>query len=246
MPSCVIVDDEQFSIDTVLKYARLVPSLEITGTYTDPMAALDLLSRKKDIDLLFMDIDMPGLNGLELASALRAVSRKIVFTTAHSKYALAAYEATGDAFLHKPYSAEKFVSTVNRLLPSRENFEQDGTIEKNSFLVKSKSDQLKIVKVNYNEVIAFESALNYIKIHLTNKTVLTAYLTTKDILDLVKHRPEFIQFHRSFIVSTEEINHIKGNTIQMNNQISFTVGELYKKHFTDYLDENLLMTARKR
>src|ERR1700761_4700701 len=237
MLKCVIVDDEQFSVDAILKYINLIPNLDVIGIYTDPVNALETISAEEDVDLLFMDIDMPWLSGLELAKALRGKTQKIVFTTAHSKYAFDAFEVEGDAFLLKPFTFGKFSTTINRLFPEKNSRSTSSTtqMENDYFLVKSKEDDLAIVRIKYNEVIAFESLQNYVKIHLADNKSLIAYLTIKDILQLLKFRPEFKQFHRAFVISTDNISHIKGNMIQMSNGINFPVGDVYKEQFSNYL-----------
>ena len=114
------------------------------------------------------------------------------------------------------------------------------------FFVKNKEENLRIVKVWYKDVIAFESLHNYVKIYLVSNKVLVAYLTIKDILELLGTRNGFKQFHRAFIIATDFINYIEGNTIRMNNNLTFTVGESYRGSFTNYLSGKLLKTARKR
>lgn len=249
MLKCIIVDDEQFSVDAIMKYINLTPNLDVVGVYTDPVNALQTISAEDDIDLLFMDIDMPWLSGLELAKALRSKTQKLVFTTAHSKYAFDAFEVEGDAFLLKPFTFGKFSTTINRLFPEKSaNSTTTNTtqIENDYFLVKSKEDDLAIIKIKYSEVIAFESLQNYVKIHLANNKTLISYLTLKDVLQLLKLRQEFKQFHRAFIISTDSISQIKGNTIQMSNGLSFPVGDVYKEQFSNYLEDKLLLTSRKR
>lgn len=245
MLNCVIVDDEQFAIDALLKYIGLMPGLRVSGIYTDSLQALQSVSTADNIDLLFMDIDMPSLSGLELASVLRPKTRRLIFTTAHSRYAFEAYEVAGDAFLLKPYSFAKFSTTINRLFTEMEQPSQAVQERDDYFLVKSKADDLAIIRIRYDEIIAFESAQNYIRIHLAGDRTLIAYLTLKDILQLTAARPEFKQFHRAFIISTWNISQIRGNIVQMTNHLSFPVGDLYKKQFSAYLDEKLLTTSRK-
>lgn len=239
MLNCVVIDDEKFSVEAILKYIDLIPNLNVTGVYTDPVRALSAVSSAQDIDLLFMDVDMPSLSGLELAKALRSKTQKLIFTTAHSKYAFDAYEADGDAFLLKPYTFGRFSMTINRLFPEKNPYGSN-----DYFLVKSKEDDLAIVKVRFDEVISFESAQNYIKIYLSNNTTIMAYLTLKDVAQLVRSRPEFVQFHRAFIISIRQIGHIRGNTVQMNNGISFNVGDSYKENFGAFLENKLLVTSR--
>ncbi len=240
MLNCVVIDDEQFSVEAILKYIDLIPNLNVAGVYTDPVRALSAVSSAQDVDLLFMDVDMPSLSGLELAKALRSKTQKLIFTTSHSKYAFEAYEADGDAFLLKPYTFGRFSMTINRLFPEKN--EPYGNND--YFLVKSKEDDLAIVKVKFDEVICFESAQNYIKIYLTNNTVLTAYLTLKDVAQLVRSQPEFVQFHRAFMISIRQIVNIKGNTVQMSNGMNFNVGDSYKENFWAFLENKLLVTSR--
>jgi DNA-binding LytR/AlgR family response regulator len=245
MLNCVIIDDEQFSVDAILKYIDLIPGLNVSGVYTDPQRALTAVSSAEHVDILFMDVDMPNLSGLELAGALRSKTSKLIFTTAHSKYAFGAYEADGDAFLLKPYSFSKFSTTINRLFPEK-NATRSNDPSDDYFMVKSKTEQQAIVSIRFDEVVAFETAMNYIKIHLTNGRHVLAYLTFKDVFQLLGDRPGFMQFHRGFVIATAQIETIKGNTIYMTNKISFNVGDSYREKFNGFVDEKLLVTSRRR
>ncbi|MFA6084206.1 LytR/AlgR family response regulator transcription factor [Mucilaginibacter sp.] len=246
MLNCIIVDDEQFSVDAITKYIDMLPRMNIVGVYTDPQLALEKVSSESDVDLLFMDIDMPRINGLELAKALRSKTQKLIFTTSHSKYAFDAYQVEGDAYLLKPFSFGKFSTTINRLFPNTTEAKASvSSHEDEYFLVKNKEEDLRIVKVKYKEVIAFESSHNYVKIHLVNNKPVIAYLTIKDILELLGSRDIFKQFHRAFIISTDCISYIEGNTIRMNNNLAFSVGESYRDNFSAYLAGKLLKTSRK-
>ena len=247
MLQCIIIDDEQFSVDAIMNYIEVSPNLNVIGIYTDPQLALRNITTQSNVDLIFMDIDMPFLSGIELAKVLRPKTRKLIFTTSHSKYAFEAYDAEGDAYLLKPYSFAKFSTTINRLFTAETALKaEDAKATDDYFLVKSKEENLRIVKVQYKDVVAFESSQNYIKIYLTDNKILIAYLTLKDIAELLGDREDFKQFHRAFIISTACINYIEGNTIKMNNNLSFTVGESFRNEFTTYVSTKLLKTSRKR
>jgi two-component system, LytTR family, response regulator len=246
MLNCIIIDDEQFSVDAILKYIQLLPRLNILAIYNNPLKALECVSAESNIDLIFMDIDMPFITGIELARTLRSKTNKLIFTTSHSKYAFDAFEVDGDAYLLKPFSFSKFSSTILKLFPNNSIATFQDTSELDYFLVKNKEEDLRIVKVGYKDVIAFESSHNYLKIHLASNKILTAYLTIKDILELLGSRKEFKQFHRAFVISTDCINYIEGNTIRMTNNLSFTVGESYRENFNFYLSGKLLKTSRKK
>jgi DNA-binding LytR/AlgR family response regulator len=248
MINCIIVDDEKFSINALTKYIELMPTLNVVNIYTDPRQALEEVTEGGNIDLLFMDIDMPQLSGIELARGLRYRTNKLIFTTAHSRYAFDAFEAEGDAFLLKPYSFNKFSLTINRLFPNAEHSEGhlNTNINDTYFLVKNKDENLRIKKVNYDDVVAFESFQNYIKIHLINDTIIVAYLTIKDVLEILGPRQEFKQFHRAFVIATQYVSFIEGNTIKMVNNLTITVGDLYKNNFTSFLSKKLMKTLRNR
>jgi len=244
MIKCVIVDDEKFSVDVILKYANLMEDVNIIAVYMNPEEALKCLRGINDIDIIFMDVDMPNMTGIELARLLRSNTKKLIFTTSHSKYAFDAYEVNGDAFLLKPFTFAKFAECISRLFPLGSNINFPGKDMSNYFLVKNKDENLRIVRVAYDEVIAFESINNYVKIHVINNKKLTAYLTLKDVLDITSNRGEFKQFHRAFIISSNHINYIEGNTIFLNENLNFNVGERYKESFSNYLSNQLLKTAR--
>ncbi|WP_345951238.1 LytTR family DNA-binding domain-containing protein [Mucilaginibacter sp. PAMB04274] len=242
MMRCVIIDDEAFSIEALRKYIELVPHLTIAGQYTNPQTALQELLHAEPFDLLFLDVDMPLISGIDLARVLGKQCRKLIFTTSHSKYAFDAFEVEAAAFLLKPFSFAKFSTTIAKLFPETEN----PLAASEYFLVKNKEEDLRIVKVKYADVIAFESLHNYVKIYLASEKSLTAYLSMKDILELVKGRKNFLQFHRAFVVATDHINYIEGNSVKMCNNLTFTVGERFKSVFSDYLGQKLITTARKK
>ena len=133
MLKCIIVDDEQFSINTLSKYARMLGDMEIIATFTSPQQALLAISSSSKIDTLFMDIDMPEISGLELAQALRTKTDKLIFTTAHSKYAFETYEVTADAYLLKPFNFLKFSSTISRLFNDKQTLNNPVTIDDDIF-----------------------------------------------------------------------------------------------------------------
>jgi len=245
--NCVIVDDEQSSIDTISNYIELMPTLELIGSFTDSRKALEQMLFSDNIDLLFLDIDMPVVSGIEIAKVLREKTRKIIFITAFSDYAFDAFDAEGDGFLSKPISFGKFAKTVNRLFPEDSNSSYLQIAQKDDyFLVKNTEDKLRIVKVRYDDVIAFESVHNHIKIILNDNTSLIIYRSLQDIRDLTAARSEFKQFHRAYIISTNYIDYIEGNSIAMLNELVITVGDNYKKPFKDYLEGRLVKTTRIR
>jgi DNA-binding LytR/AlgR family response regulator len=261
MLNCVIVDDEQFSVDGILKYINLNPKLTVSGVFMDPIEAAERIMVLDNIDILFMDINMPNLSGIDLARSLRSKAKKLIFTTSHSIYAYDAFEVEADAYLLKPYTFAKFVAVVNRLFPidkqeetadyknGREDLKKTDehlSIEQGFFLVKNTNENLRIENIYYADVIAFESLNNYVKIHLTDHRSIIAYLTVHDVIALLGSRAGFKQFHRSYIIATKYISFIEANTIKMTNNLVVPVGDRFKNEFQHYLLEKLAMTSRNK
>lgn len=245
MINCAIVDDEQFSVDALQKYISLFPRLNLRSVYLDPVLALQELSAHPAMDVIFLDVDMPNLNGLDLAVSLRRLTRRLIFTTAHSRYAFEAFEAEGDAFLLKPFSFAKFSSTINRLFPLEQRSQTPSAkLDASQFLVKNKDENLRMVNVDYRDVVAFESSQNYVQIHLTQGRIITAYLTIKDILDLVRDRQEFLQLHRAYVINIDNIDYIEKELVKMVGKLSFNVGESFRPNFNSLLKDRLVKTSR--
>ena len=243
MYKCIIVDDEPHAIEGLKRYISNIPELEILATFTDPVRALIEITSGPPVDLILLDVDMPGISGIEIAKEVRTKTHRLVFTTAHSKYGYDAYESSVDAFLLKPYTLGKFTITFNKLFPKKiVPAEENGTSD--FFFIKSKEDNLKLIKVKFKEVIAVESMLNYVQVH-TLKTSIITYMPLYEFSKILMQHEGFQQFQRSFIIAQEYIEHIDGNTIKMVNGIKVTVGDYYKKSFNSFIDEKLIRARRK-
>jgi len=195
------------------------------------------------IDLILLDIEMPRISGIELSREIRKKTKKLIFTTAHTRYGYEAFEADADAYLLKPYSLSKFAATITKLFP--EEIIQPDHVKTTSdfFFVKNKEDNLKMVKIKYGDIIAIESKQNYVLIHTQHKKIL-AYMSLKEIARMVD-LPNFAQFQRSFILCKDHIDYIYGNTIKMINGLEITVGEYYRKDFTAFMSAKLIKAGRK-
>lgn len=243
MYKCIIVDDEPHAIEGLKRYISNIPELEILTTFTDPVKALIEITSGPMVDLILLDVDMPGVSGIEIAKEVRSKTHKLIFTTAHSKYGYDAYESGVDAFLLKPYSMGKFTVTFNKLFPKKiEPGQENG--KSDFFFIKSKEDNLKLIKVKFKEVIAVESKLNYVQVHTLNSSIIT-YMPLYEFSKILMQYQGFMQFQRSFIIAQEYIEHIDGNTVKMVNGIKITVGDYYKKSFHDFVDEKLIRAGRK-
>ncbi|RBQ02526.1 LytR/AlgR family response regulator transcription factor [Pedobacter miscanthi] len=241
MIKCIAIDDQQSSIVGLEKYIEDTPNMRLVASYNDPLTALMELKKLESVDVIFMDVEMPQISGLELAKAVRSKTRKLIFTTSHQEYAFEAFEADADAYLLKPYGYAKFALTLNRLFGE----ELESGDEETFFLVKNKSEDHKAVLVRYADIIAFESFHNYIKIH-TKEKIIIAYLSLKDVKEQLSIKKGFIQLHRAYIIAIEHIQHIDGTRITLSNQTSFTVGDIYNNDFRDFITDKLIISSRKK
>jgi len=243
MQKCIIIDDEPHAVEGLTKYISLVPGLTLVNTFNDPVKALLEFPKMDSVDLILLDVDMPNISGIELSKEIRHKTKKLVFTTAHTKYGYEAFEAEADAYLLKPYTLAKFASTITRLFPAAPGEDKNG-VPNDFFFVKNSEDNLKIVKINYRDVIAVESKQNYVMIHTTKKKVLT-YMSLTEISRILNRHHTYFQIHRSFIISKDHIETVDGNTISMVNGINITVGEFYRKIFIEFLSGKLIKASSK-
>jgi len=241
MYKCIIIDDEPHAIVGLKKYLESVPNIDLVAAYSDPYMALTEIETFKDIDLILMDIDMPNISGIELSKSIRAKTRKLIFTTGHTKYGYEAFKADADDYLLKPYTLGEFLIAINKALIKPTDYISNNI---STFLVKNKDYGNRIVAIKYCDVIAVESQLNYVSIYTLNAKV-TAYMSLGEMFKVLSQATGFLQFHRSFIISYNFIDYIDGNTIKMKNGLLLTVREYYKKSFTDFLNKNLIRSKNK-
>lgn len=244
MYRCIIVDDEPHAIEGLKRCIGHIENLEIVSAYTDPIKALIQIACCGPVDLIILDIDMPGITGLDLAKEIRQKTDKLIFTTAHSKYGYEAYQVDAAAYLLKPYTVSRFISTFNRLFPSQTQPPEEAGEKEDFIFIKSKEDNLKLVKVRLRDIIAVESKLNYVKVHTRERTVIT-YMTLTEIANKLLAYKGFIQFQRSFVIAKAHIDYVEGNSVIMINGIQITVGTYYRKNFNEFIAENLLKTGRR-
>jgi len=239
--SCIIIDDEAFAIEGLKTYIEFIPNLKVVGSFTNPLNALTEINSIEKVDLILLDIDMPLITGIELSKQVRQKTGKLVFTTAFTQYGYEAFEADADAYLLKPYSLSKFMATIMKLFPQSAKLIGEQAANKEFFFVKNKYEQLKIVKINFKEIVSVEGQQNYVLIHTLSKKVLT-YMSLNEISKILMQFPNFMKFQRSFIICIDHIDSIDGNTIRMVNGQAMTVGDYYRKDFVNFLASKLLKT----
>jgi len=241
--NCIAVDHDVNALKILSTYISSLPDYKLIKTFTDPIKALHAIRSNSDIDILFMDIEISMMNGIELSKAVKQKTKKLIFTSAHSQYALDAFELEGDDFLLKPYSFSKFVHILDRLFINGLNVQKETKSNDDFFFIKSKQEKFKLVKIRYQDIITVESLQNYISIYTTTKTIV-AHLTLTKIKEILKDQEQIIQVHRSFIISKYFIEEIENNMIIMENDLRITMGENYKDEVLLYIKGRTIKTGR--
>lgn len=233
---CLIVDDEPMAADLVERYVLKTPFLQLEKKCDNAIEAIDYIE-KNDVDLIFLDIQMPDLTGLEFAKMIPK-STRIIFTTAFNQYAIDGFKADALDYLLKPFNYSEFLTAANK---AKEWFvlwnQKKENIKENSFFyVKSEYKQLKI---EFDDILYIEGLKDYVKIWLKNnpKPILT--LMSLKNLEEVLPSDRFMRVHRSFIVSLPNVEVIERGQIIINKQ-RITVSEQYKPQFLAYINTNSL------
>jgi len=246
---CIIIDDESHAIEGLERYIATLPELEVFKTYHDPVIALREIPKLAKVDLIFLDVDMPTISGLELAKEIRGKTNKLVFTTGHTAYAYEAFESQADAYLLKPYSLGKFVITFNKLFPEPEAVENGlfsiaDDENRDYFFVKAKLETTVMVKIRFDDVVFVESKEHNLNIFTLNGKFNT-YMTLNDISKTLFLHSQFIQPHRSYIVNQNHIESIEGNSIKMATGKQVTIGDLFRKNFNDFIQLRVIKGAKR-
>lgn len=233
--TCLIADDEPMALNLIESYVLKTPFLELKAKCNSAIEAMQVCEEEKNIDLFFLDIQMPDLSGLEFSKLLPATS-KVIFTTAFDQYAIDGYKVSALDYLLKPFDYNEFLSAAQK---ARTYFEtvpdtsQQKTEKKQSFIfVKSEYRQ---VKIEFSEVLYIEGLKDYVKIYLKDNP--KPILTLMSLKKLEEELPseDFMRVHRSFIIGLNKIEAIERNHIVIGNQ-QIVIAPNYKKTLMDYIE----------
>ena len=229
----MIVDDEPLAVDLLKDYVEQTPFLKLNGTFTSPMEAMQALN-EQPTDLLFLDIQMPGLSGLELSKVVPSGTR-IIFTTAFKQYALDSYEVSAIDYLLKPIGFQQFLRAANKALQWFE-MKQKPDVEKTPGDAESlflKSDY-KLVRIEINRILYVCGLKDYVKIVVDNDShSIIVHMTMKAMEDMLPS-DRFARVHRSYIVAMNKIDSIANNRIVIGKEY-IPLSDVYKDAFMQRL-----------
>lgn len=234
--NCVIVEDEPLARNLMVEYVRKVPSLNLIEACSSPLTAIEVL-RNNQVDLLFLDVQMPELTGISL---LKVLQKKplVVLTTAYSEYALEGYELDVADYLLKPITFERFLKAVDKVtlrlegkqIPVTEKLVQDAG---NPFVFVK--DGTKLVKVQLNDILYIEGLKDYVTIHTKQQKIIS--LQRMKTLEEQLPAADFIRIHNSFIVALKAIEVVHKGEVQVAGSL-LPIGETFKKSFREFIEKN--------
>ena len=219
--SCIIIEDEPLALERTSGFVEKTPFLKLLGTFDNALEGLAFL-KSNQVDLLFLDINMDELTGIELLKSSQ-LNCEVIITTAYSEYALTGYELNVTDYLLKPFSYERFLQAVNKIHAKKAVHSNE--INSKYIFVKTES---RLEKVNIDDIIFIEGMRDYRRIHTITKKI----MTLQNFSELEKLLPANLvcRVHKSYMVSIGKIEQIERSRINISNQV-IPISETYRKHF---------------
>lgn len=221
----IIVDDEPKAIELLKEYLSHFSRIQTVATFRNGLKAIEYLA-EESVDLVFLDINMPHISGISLAKML-SDETKIIFTTAHSEFAVESYEVQATDYLLKPISLERFTKAMSKILPT-----QPTQTSGKSNILNIKSGQ-KTHRVDPSKVYYLEKDGNYMIYHLNDKKIMARETTTEALEKLPN---SFIQIYRSYIVNIEKVENFDFESVEINN-LSIPIGASFKEKVLEILEK---------
>ena len=236
MISCIAIDDEPLALRQIAEYIEKTPFLDIKATFESAIEALDFLNNNK-VDLMFVDIQMPDLSGMDLVKSLEQ-RPEIIFTTAFSKFAVEGFKVDALDYLLKPLDYASFLKAANKAHTHFESLRigsENLKISSDHLFIKS---EYKVIRIEIDKILYIEGMREYVRIHLENSKPVMTLLSMKKIEQKLPST-RFMRVHRSYIVNLEKITTIERSRIIFAD-VYIPVSEQYKEKLQKYIDDNFL------
>lgn len=238
MIRCIAIDDEPLALKQIVGYIRKTPFLDLQAEFESAIKAVSFL-QENELDLMFVDINMPDLNGLDFVKS-QSNPPKVIFTTAYSEYAVEGFKVNALDYLLKPIDYDIFLKSANRAhewfdLQEKKNIK----IESNDVFLFIKADY-KVLRINLSETKFIEGMREYVRIHSVGQKPIMTIVSMKKIEEYLPQN-KFMRVHRSYIVNLEKITTIDRNRIVFDNNTYIPVSGQYNQKFQEYLNKNFLI-----
>jgi two-component system response regulator LytT len=241
--NCIAVDDEPLALGLVCKFIEQTPFLNLVGRYSGAVDALKAIHQQK-LDLIFLDIQMPDLNGIELARVLEkgADKPRIIFTTAYNQFALEGYKVDALDYLLKPFNYEEFLRAAQKALNYHELLNKSASLAAIGTNTSEHADdnylflkvEYQLVRIALDDIMYIEGLKDYVKVHLKGIEKAVLSLTSLKALEEKLPSKRFMRVHRSFIVSLDKVTSMTKNSLQIG-KVNIAIGDQYKEAFGQFL-----------
>lgn len=232
---CIAIDDEPVALDIIRKYCDRMGGMELE-TYTNPKVGMMKIMEERP-DIVFLDIEMNGMTGMDIARQLPE-GVCLIFTTAYADYALEGYEVNAVDFLHKPFFYQRFVKAVNKASEWIKMRRVEQMARRPERMITLKADY-KNVAVSVDSIVYVESMDNYVKVHLVDHSTIVSQISLKKVEDMLPEK-EFVRVHRSYIISVSKIEHYSRQSIKLiGYDEPISVGRSYVSAITDFVKDKL-------
>lgn len=230
----ILVDDEPLAQEIVETHISKFPNLNLVARCSNAVEASQAL-KEKDVDLMFLDIQMPQISGIDFLKTLPNPP-KVILTTAFSEYAMDGYDLNVVDYLLKPISFDRFAKAVNKAISQEQTEIESSSSKESADYIFVKADK-KLIKIHFNDIFYIEGLKDYVILHTPNGRVVT--LQTMKSLETKLPQDLFMRVHRSYIVNLANITIIEGNTVQIDKKI-IPIGKNYKESLLDMVNQNRL------
>ena len=241
MNTCYIIDDEEHAIDTLVGYINKFPGLNLIGSCISPLQGINEIRDNGQIDMLFLDVDMPEISGLDVADIVSSYT-SVIFTTAFPNYAVQAFEKNGADFMLKPISFERFtksVTKVQNLLKARKVVDQPPP---NEYFFINPGIKGRMIQLSFSDILYIEALKNYVIIYTSDNKYVT-YLSMREIENAIP-LAKFIRIHKSYIVNVEKIKSIDGNNVILSQSSELPIGTSFKDSFINMVNSKTIRSGR--
>ena len=242
---CIIIDDEEHAVGMLNDRVDKIADLEVVGTFYDSLTALTELKAGLQVDVIFSDIDMPDLSGIEAASMLRPYCRYLIFVTAHSQYALNAFSVNADGFLLKPISLAELLEKITFLRTQEAALLQPAESSVDYLFVKGGAKGT-FIKIAYKNIVCIDSDDHFLNI-ISPYYKTMVYLTMKEIEKHLSEKPDFVRISKSCIISLTHLLKVDGNRVFLDRSEDSIrdIGETYRKSFHEMVSKMALKPFKK-
>jgi two-component system response regulator LytT len=236
--NCIAVDDEPLALGLVCSFIEQTPFLKLTGRFSSGIKALEII-HEEQVDLIFLDIQMPDLTGIQVARLLEKQpgmpGPRVIFTTAFNNFAIEGYKVDALDYLLKPFDYEEFLKAANKARTYAELVKpltpvSAGEPEEYVFL----KVEYQLVRVAIKDIIYIEGLKDYVKVYLENSSKPILTLTSLKALEQKLPQKAFMRVHRSYIVALDKVNAVTKNSLHIG-ELNITIGDQYKEAFSAYL-----------